>query len=248
MDKLIAFLSASRLWLENNIGLGAAFAVLCLVVFLAVWGFRKLFPNAWVWLVKRVPSLGFDETPVLEFLDKTVQALPGTVLAAVLGALSTGGSVKAAALAALAGPLMAIAHHILQAIPWIPYLGKLGKGFKFSKTTGASGLLILLGCAIGATSACAFLGKGGPVYPVAVKCLPPEQVAVDLVKSILLAGLSDWKQQLDDAALKYGPSAVMCIVNSLTSEWSHSNPTARTSAARARGDEFLAEHPAKVEQ
>jgi hypothetical protein len=257
MDKLVAFAESVRTWLETNIGLGAAFAVLCVLVFLFVYAFRKLAPNAWIWLVKRVPYIDFDETPVRAFLDKTLQALPGTVFAAVLGALSTGGNVKAAALAALAGPLMAVAHHILEAIPWIPYLGRLGSRAKQRFTPPpASAILLFIGAGacfmISGVTACNLFGSNGPLYPSVVKCLPPTQEAEDVVKDILLSGLDGYKQALDNAALKYGPSTVLCIVNSLVSEWGGPGSPARESkraqAAKLRGSEFLAEHPAKVEQ
>ncbi len=130
MEKGIAFLGVIKLWIEANFGLGSAIAVLYLSVFLFIYAFRKLFPNAWIWLVKRIPYIDFETEPVLAFLDKTLQALPGTVMAAFLSWASTGGSFKAAMFGALAGPLLAIGHHILQAIPWIPYVGKLGSKAK----------------------------------------------------------------------------------------------------------------------
>lgn len=257
MNQIAAFAESSRNWLETNIGLGAAFAVLCLLVFLFVYAFRKLAPNAWIWLVKRVPYIDFDETPIRAFLDKTLQALPGTLFAAVLGALSSGGSVKAAALSALAGPLMALAHHILGAIPWIPYLGRLGVRAKKRFTplppgtallfVGASACFLFSGVA-----ACSLFGTSGPLYPSVVKCLPPTQEAEDVVKDILLSGLDGYKDALDQAALKYGPSTVLCIVNSLVSEWNAPGSPARESrraqAAKLRGSEFLSDHPAKVDQ
>lgn len=127
MDKGIAFLGVIKLWLEANLGLGSAFAVLCLAVFLFVYAFRKLLPNVWIWLVKRIPYIDFETEPVLAFLDKTLQTLPGAVFGAFLTWASTGGSLKAAMFGAISGPLMAVGHHILKSIPWIPYMGKLGQ-------------------------------------------------------------------------------------------------------------------------
>lgn len=130
MDKITHALTFARLWLETNIGDGAAFGVFCIGVFFTIYLFRKLFPNAWIWLVKRIPYIDFETTPILALLDKTVQALPATLFGLVMATLSSGGSVKVALLGALAGPINVIAHHILQAIPWIPYQGKLGKKAK----------------------------------------------------------------------------------------------------------------------
>ncbi len=132
---MIKLLETVRLWLDANLGAGGAFAVLCVLVFLFVYAFRKLFPNAWIWLVKRVPYIDFQMDPLLAVLDKVVQTIPGAVFAGVTAWLSTGADLTAkgfwmAFLGSLASPLMAIAHHILAAIPWIPYLGKLGKKAK----------------------------------------------------------------------------------------------------------------------
>lgn len=257
MDKLVTFAESVRLWLETNIGLGAAFAVNVLLVFGFVYLFRKLLPNQWIWLVKRIPYLDFDETPIRAFLDKALQSLPGTVFAAIMGAVSSGGSIKMAALGALAGPLATIAHHILEAIPWIPYLGRLGSRAKQRFTPPPAGAVALFMAAgacfcLSALSACGIFGKNGPVYPAVAKCLPPAQEAEDVVKDILLSGLDGYKEALDNAALKYGPSTVLCIVTNLVSEWGQPGSPARESkraqAAKLRGDEFLAAHPAKVEQ
>lgn len=257
MDRITHFFEACRLWLENDIGTGSAFAVLCILVFAFVYLFRKFLPNQWIWLVKRVPYLSFDETPLLAFLDKALQTIPGAVFAAIMGALSTGGNVKAAALAALAAPLATIGHHILAAIPWIPYLGRLGSAAKRRFTPPPTGTILAFIAAVGflslsAVSACGFFGANGPLYPAAVKCLPPAAEAEDVVKNVLLAGLDGWKSALDQAALKYGPSTVLCIVNNLVSDWgapgSPTRESARAQAGKLRGDEFLKDHPAKVEQ
>jgi hypothetical protein len=255
MENIVSLAESVRAWLEGNIGLGAAFAVNILIVFLFVYSFRKLAPNAWIWMVKRVPYIDFDETPVRAFLDKTLQTLPGTVFAAVMGAISSGGSIKVAALGALAGPLATIAHHILEAIPWIPYLGRLGSSAKRRFTSPPAVFVFFVGVgafSMNSITACNLFGKSGPIYPAVVKCLPPTQEAQDVVTDILLSGLDGYKEALDNAAMKYGPSTVLCIVNSLVSEWGSTGSPARESkraqAGKLRGSEFLAEHPAKVEQ
>jgi hypothetical protein len=250
MDKVVAFAESVRLWLETNIGLGAAFAALCLLVFLFVYAFRKLFPNAWIWLVKRVPYLSFEEEPVLAFLDKVVQTIPGTVFAAILGAMSTGGSIKAAALASLAGPLTAIGHHVLQAVPWIPYLGKLGSSARRRFTPPPMSALIFSLCGFGLLG-CSLFGSQGVVWPEVAKCAPEPADAFDVVKDALLSG-NDYKAVLEDAAKKYGPSTVLCLVDRLVAEWgtpgsaAHASPNAQ--AARLRGEAFLKETGSKVEQ
>jgi cobalamin synthase len=131
----VKFLETVRIWLDTNVGAGAAFAALCVAVFLFVYAFRKLAPNAWIWLVKRVPYIDFQMDPLLALLDKVVQTIPGGVFAGLTAWLSTGADLTlkgfwVALLGSLASPLMAIAHHILAAIPWIPYLGKLGRKAK----------------------------------------------------------------------------------------------------------------------
>jgi hypothetical protein len=128
---MIQLLESVRIWLEGNVGIGAAFSALVLLVFVFVFAFRKLFPNAWIWMVKRVPYIDFQMDPLLALLDKVVQTIPGALLGAVTTWMSTGADMtlnglKLALLGSLAGPLAALAHHILKAIPWIPYLGRLG--------------------------------------------------------------------------------------------------------------------------
>lgn len=132
---MIKLLESVHLWLDANVGPGGAFAVLCVAVFLFVYAFRKLAPNAWIWLVKRVPYIDFQMDPLLALMDKVVQTIPGGIFAGVTAWLSTGANLTAkgfwaAFLGSLASPLMAIAHHILAAIPWIPYLGRLGQKAK----------------------------------------------------------------------------------------------------------------------
>lgn len=124
------FLQSIRVWLELNLGAGSAFGVLSIVVFLVVFGLRKAFPRQWEALVSWMPSLAFDEKPVMAILvgaaRLAIQTIPGAVIGAVLGAFSTGGDPKAAALAALATGVAAAMHHAFKALPFIPYTGKVG--------------------------------------------------------------------------------------------------------------------------
>jgi hypothetical protein len=250
MDKLVKFAESARLWLEGNIGLGAAFAVNILIVFLFVYAFRKLCPNGWIWLVKRIPYIDFDETPIRAFLDKALQTLPGTIFAAVMGAVSSGGSIKVAALGALAGPLASAAHHILEAIPWIPYRGRLGSAAKQRFTPPPMPVIIFSLFGFGLLG-CSLFGSQGVVWPAVAKCAPEPADAFDVVKDALLSG-SGYKTVLEDAAKKYGPSTVLCLVDRLVAEWGNPTSSAYASpdaqAARLRGEAFLKETGSKVEQ
>jgi hypothetical protein len=128
VDKVQAFFEFAHLWLDKNLFSGAAFAVLIIVTFLAVFLLRKAFPRAWEYTVGIIPMLSVDVAPVMVVLSKLLQALPGAVFAAVLGAFATGGkdAAKAAALSAVAGFVASALHEILKAVPWIPYRGTVG--------------------------------------------------------------------------------------------------------------------------
>ncbi len=122
-------------------GLVGLFAV---IVGGIIYVIRKKFGPQWERLVGFVPALNFDMTPWLALLSKLVQALPGTVLAAVLGAVTSGGSLVPTLVSALAGLLAAIGHEVLKAIPQIPYKGETGEAKLPSPPKVPTGLLTIV--------------------------------------------------------------------------------------------------------
>lgn len=168
MDKVQAFFELAHVWLDKNLFQGAAFAVLIIATFLAVWLFRKAFPRAWEYTVGIIPMLAVDMNPVVAVLSKLVQALPGALFAAVVGAFATGGkdAAKAAALSALAGFVASALHEVLKAVPWIPYRGTVGTAKRNSVKPPPMPMLVLalllVGCGAGLASlATAILAGAG---------------------------------------------------------------------------------------
>lgn len=125
LQKITALLLPARTWLDMNGGPGTAFGVLIVSVFLAVYGLRKWAPTAKLWerIANVIPSLNFDMTPGLAFLRKAWQGVIPTVFAAVAGALASGGNVKVALIAALAGPITVFGHEFAKWLPFLPYTG-----------------------------------------------------------------------------------------------------------------------------
>jgi hypothetical protein len=101
----------------------APWALLALCIFAVVYCLRKLFPVAW----ERFAHIGIlaniDPMPVVAILRKLWQSVPGQLLGVAIGAIGSGGDVKAALLGALAGIVASLSHEILKAAPWIPYKG-----------------------------------------------------------------------------------------------------------------------------
>ena len=134
---LFAILQAS-LTTPGVIGLFA------LIAFVAVYLIRKKWGPQWERLAAYVPALNFDLTPGTVILSKFVQALPSVLIAAALGAVSSGASLGPTLLAALAGLLAPLGHEFAKAVPFIPYKGETGE----AKLPGApklpTGLMALM--------------------------------------------------------------------------------------------------------
>ena len=93
------------------------------IVFLTIYAVRKKFGPQWDRLASYIPVLNFNETPYMAIVSKLVQALPGTLLAAGLGAVTSGASLGPTLLSALAGLLASAGHEFLKWLPVVPYKG-----------------------------------------------------------------------------------------------------------------------------
>lgn len=101
--------------------------LIALVAFVAVYIIRKKFGPQWEKLASVIPALNFDLTPGLVILSKFVQALPSVLIAAAIGAATSGASLGPTLLAALAGLLAPLGHELIKAVPFIPYRGETGE-------------------------------------------------------------------------------------------------------------------------
>lgn len=110
-------------YLVVKIGLPAVIGLISLVSFAFVYLVRKYFGKEWDAVDKYIPALNFSMTPGLSLVSKFAQALPATLFAAGLGAITSGGSLVPTLLAAIAGPLAALGHEMLKSFPFIPYKG-----------------------------------------------------------------------------------------------------------------------------
>lgn len=126
LEKITALLLPARTWLDTTGGAGTAFGVLTVFIFLTMYALRKWAPTAKLWerVANVIPALDFDMTPGLAFLRKTWQGLFPTLVSAIVGALASGGSVKVAAIAALAGPITVFGHEFAKWLPFLPYTGQ----------------------------------------------------------------------------------------------------------------------------
>lgn len=79
---------------------------------------RRWAPVQWAAVIKWGKPGGLTE--------HLLQALPGTIAAAALGALGAGGDPWSAAKGALAGSLAPLWHHLLKLAP-VPYKGAMGE-------------------------------------------------------------------------------------------------------------------------
>lgn len=140
------------------------FAVLA---FLAVYVIRKKFGPQWERLAAIVPVLNFDLTPGSVIFSKFVQALPGALVAAALGAATSGASLGPTLLAALGGLLASVGHEFLKWLPIIPYRGETSSAKLPSPPNVPIGLLTLavlslvIGCAGTAKEPCSSADKAG---------------------------------------------------------------------------------------
>jgi hypothetical protein len=142
--------------LQTALGTPGLIGLFALVAFVAVYVIRKKFGPQWERLVAYVPVLGTDLTPGSVILSKFVQALPGALVAAVLGAVTSGASLGPTLLAALGGLLAAAGHEFAKWLPIIPYRGEVGEEKLPGAPkvpTGIAGLMLalsLFSCGAGA--------------------------------------------------------------------------------------------------
>lgn len=111
-------LEQARAWL---VAINPALPAVALV--LVLWApqaaMRRWLPGLWT----RFAALG----PQAQLARQLFQGLPSVVGGALLGALSAGGDPWEAATAALVGAVAPFWHHLLKALPFVPYDGELGK-------------------------------------------------------------------------------------------------------------------------
>lgn len=110
--------------LVSSLGYPAVIGIISGLAFLIVYGIRKIFGTQWDNLVSYIPALNLNLTPGYTLLSKFAQAIPATVLAAAIGALTSGASLGPTLLAALAGPLAALGHEMLKEFPFVSYRGE----------------------------------------------------------------------------------------------------------------------------
>lgn len=110
--------------LQAVLGTWGVIGLFAIIAFGAVYGIRKFFGKEWDAVASYIPSINFDLTPGKVILSKLVQAIPATVVAAGLGAVTSGVSLGPTLVSALAGLLAAAGHEFLKAFPLIPYKGE----------------------------------------------------------------------------------------------------------------------------
>jgi hypothetical protein len=96
----------------------APWCALALCSWLATYAVRRWCPAIWAAVLRWGPPGGV--------VEQVLQALPGAAASAVLGALGAGTDPWSAAKGAVAGLCAPLLHHLLKAIPQVPYRGALG--------------------------------------------------------------------------------------------------------------------------
>lgn len=109
--------------LQTAMGTPALIGLLSVVSFLLVFGIRKVFGRQWERVANLIPAINFDLTPGWTILSKLVQALPATLIAATIGAATSGVSLGPTLVAATAGLLSVSGHEFAKWLPLIPYRG-----------------------------------------------------------------------------------------------------------------------------
>ncbi len=142
-----------------------------IVAFIAVYIIRKKFGPQWERLAAYIPALNFDLTPGATILSKVAQALPGVLIAAGLGAITSGASLGPTLLAALGGALAAAGHEFAKWLPIIPYRGETGevKIPSAPKVPTGLGLMLVLALALGACGGAATKDPCSPADKVAIE-------------------------------------------------------------------------------
>jgi hypothetical protein len=120
-------------------------SLLTLAIWFGVYAIRKWAPLLWTvptlvwardWAIARWPE---SDDAILD-LWKVVQALPAILTGALVGAWQMGSDPAAAWKGAAAGALAPAIHYLMRALPWLPYIGKLGR-----PSVPKTGLLVLAG-------------------------------------------------------------------------------------------------------
>ena len=134
-------------YLENLGGPLLPLAVLTVAIWLAVYSVRRWAPRVWRALERCVPA--GTSTPVANLL----MALPSVAFGAALAASMSGEvSPVVAFYGAIAGTMAPVLHHLLKALPWVPYGGPVRDALwrkvqERLKMLGAGIVLLLAGCA-----------------------------------------------------------------------------------------------------
>lgn len=118
MNELTQFAADVRQGLEG-IHPQAPWFLLAGLVWLAVFCVRRYYPAAWETLESWGPQ---GKPAALAF-----QALPAVIMGAAVAALSAGQDPWVAVYGAVSGAVAPLVHHLLKAIPWLPYTGKTGQ-------------------------------------------------------------------------------------------------------------------------
>lgn len=192
----------ARAWLAN-VDPAAPAAALLVFVFAVIYSVRRWLPGVWLWVEKTVPFVdSFDYRPAASILWQAWQAWPAALLGAVTAALSTGGSVKAAAYGVLVGAISALAHKLMAA-----YKGQVGgpppkppaAARMFPSSIPPAAALLLAICFAFHASACGlfaavspFLAEAGVLIADATNAV---NAADDLLPSLHLSGDAETKAE-----------------------------------------------------
>lgn len=123
-------------------------------VFFLVLAWRKFFPTSWNWLEMQIPLIDrIQSDAIWTLVWKSVQAIPGAAIGAVMVALASGGDVKKTLLGALAGPVAAIGHEILKR-----YKGQTSKPGNRSLPPPPFAAAMIIGATLGLAAAFALTG------------------------------------------------------------------------------------------
>jgi hypothetical protein len=128
----------------------APWGLLTLAIWLSAYVIRKLVPKLWelpaALALREAAFLRFpDLRPALSFLWSVWQGLPSVLLGALVGAWQLGTDPAAAWKGAIAGALAPALHHLLKALPFIPYRGELGSTSRLPPPSGGFVLVLALG-------------------------------------------------------------------------------------------------------
>lgn len=100
------------------------YLVLTLAAYAFVYLWRKGHPRSWLYFESRLPFAA-ELSKGEELAHNLLQSLPSVVIAAVLGALASGGDIAATVLGAVAGAGAPLLHHTRKALPFDPYRGNV---------------------------------------------------------------------------------------------------------------------------